>query len=551
MTSQPHQPASFQRSYDGSDSYPRCLMYKTSYSGVLKAYDERIETSEPRFLTRDEKDVDVHLRDWDDKANKFVDYQFSNEGSLRKHFGEEDTPDPSTGKTIWKLTPQRDPKCRFIFLYAKLSSKPLRVTPRILKRLLTYHQIMPAFIDFIAVFAHPPRQKEIGFSGFFDQTTLSYRPTTSNAAQQSSTGALPTANTAQPLTQAVKVPRGPTITALGRSGRQYQMCYNLKRVARIDDKSSNKFTDQDWSIQQSQFHHQFDVEQGTTLWMNAKGRLKDYRDKVLELTGSAKGIPEELTFDTTENCFRSSLIVHLMNCHWATGDWRGYLNHLEIAISSLTDEVPVGIWLNKNFTPKVLQDVQQFEEKASSAVMVLESNMEVMTEMRKFYEKLITNDEFPMKDPCAEEVLAFVQQLNNMVHAFSGQRRRAILLVDLTGNRKNLLLQKLQSLATKKMEDLTTMSYREAIIMKVIAGGTFIFLPATFVSTFFSTDVVKYQGSSSGKGDFSWEAMRIWLAVTVPLTVATFVIGFLVFYLADERRKRRLPSSYDEKEKDA
>lgn len=46
-------------------------------------------------------------------------------------------------------------------------------------------------------------------------------------------------------------------------------------------------------------------------------------------------------------------------------------------------------------------------------------------------------------------------------------------------------MQKLQSRATKKMEDLTSMSYREAVFMKVIAFGTFVFLPATFVSVGF------------------------------------------------------------------
>ncbi|KAF2726701.1 hypothetical protein EJ04DRAFT_173320 [Polyplosphaeria fusca] len=436
-------------------------------------------------------------------------------------------------------------------IYAKLSSKPLKITPPILKRLLTYHQVMPAFIDFIAVFAHPPQQREIGFSGFFDQTVLSYKAVPGNVAQQQP----PAANTAQPLAQAPRLPRGPTVSALGRSGRQYQLCYNLKRVALIEGSAKDKYSEQEWSVQQSEFHHQFDVDAGTTLWMNAKGRLnskggsKDYRDRVLELTGGQAGVPNELTFDTTEDCFRSSLTVHLMNCHWATDDWRGYLNHLEVAIGELTNEVPVGIWLNQKFTPRVLQDVQQFEEKASSAVMVLESNMEVMTELRKFYEKLMVNADFPMKDSCVEEATIFIQQLNDMIHAFARQKRRAKLLVEITENRKNLLLQKLQSLATKKMEDLTTLSYREAIVMKIIAAGTFIFLPATFVSTFFSTDVVKYQDSTNGKGSFSWAAMNIWLEVTLPLTFATFIIGFVAFYVADERRKRRMPSSYDEKNK--
>lgn len=68
------------------------------------------------------------------------------------------------------------------------------------------------------------------------------------------------------------------------------------------------------------------------LCINAKGRLNDYRSQVLELTGGANGQPEDLSFTTREECFRSSLIVHLMNCNWATDDWRGYINYLEEAV---------------------------------------------------------------------------------------------------------------------------------------------------------------------------------------------------------------------------
>lgn len=131
--------------------------------------------------------------------------------------------------------------------------------------------------------------------------------------------------------------------------------------------------------------------------------------------------------------------------------------------------------------------------------MVLDANIKVMTSLRDFYRKLSNNEDFDLKDLCAGDVLAFVQQTTDMIHTFSGYERRIKLLIDMTENRKNLvgfmsdpcgllsahqrkLLQKLQSRATKKMEDLTTMSYRETIVMKVITAGTFVFLPATFVS---------------------------------------------------------------------
>ena len=179
--------------------------------------------------------------------------------------------------------------------------------------------------------------------------------------------------------------------------------------------------------------------------------------------------------------------------------------------------------------------------------MVLESNIEIMTQLRIFYEKLLQNTGFNMTAECSEANESFVQHINDMIHTFSTHRRRAKVLVEVSENRKTLLLQKLQSLTTKQMEDLTTMSYREAIFMKVIAAGTFVFLPATFVSTLFSTDIVKYQSPNDGSASYSWPALRIWLAFSVPLTFGTLVLGFLGFWLVDQQRKKKMPPSvYDE-----
>jgi hypothetical protein len=127
------------------------------------------------------------------------------------------------------------------------------------------------------------------------------------------------------------------------------------------------------------------------------------------------------------------------------------------------------------------------------------------------------------------------------------------------------LLQKIQGRATKRMEDLTTLTYRDTIGMKIITVGTFVFLPATFVSvssapfrasdtqrlrvlkTFFSTDIIKYQNAEDSNGSFSGIALERWAEVTIPLTALTFAIGMIAFYLADKRRKR-LNTEYDESE---
>lgn len=102
------------------------------------------------------------------------------------------------------------------------------------------------------------------------------------------------------------------------------------------------------------------------------------------------------------------------------------------------------------------------------------------------------------------------------------------------------ILQHLQGQATEATLNLTYMSYKEAIIMRIITIVTLVFLPATFVSvrkshqsshtrlnalqTFFSTDVIKFQ-TDNGNASFSEQALFRWLEVTLPLSVITLGVG--------------------------
>jgi len=180
--------------------------------------------------------------------------------------------------------------------------------------------------------------------------------------------------------------------------------------------------------------------------------------------------------------------------------------------------------------------------------VVSKANADVLTSLRKYYENLLENKAFNLKDACGEDIIQFATQVNNMIYDSRMQIARAKLLVQIIDDRKSLILQHLQSQATEKMETLTRsmhkiglMSQKEAIAMRIITVVTLIFLPATFVSTFFSTDVVKYQNQNNGgglAGSFSQTAMLRWLEVALPLTVVTLIVGYICFRWADKHRKR-------------
>lgn len=181
-----------------------------------------------------------------------------------------------------------------------------------LLRTLSYHQVMPIYLDFISVFGQQSRPRDLRFSGFRDQTLLS-----------------------GPL-------KGPVIPDLGRSGRQFQLCYNLKSVS--PPSSVDPMDAKEWPIRQAAIHHQFDVLEGTTLWLITKGNL-DLKDRIQDMTGK-DGRPEDRAFGTSEECFKSSLAVHLMLCHWSTEEWRWYIQRLEAVIEEEVGDSRTGILIS-------------------------------------------------------------------------------------------------------------------------------------------------------------------------------------------------------------
>jgi hypothetical protein len=165
--------------------------------------------------------------------------------------------------------------------------------------MMSYHQVMPVYLDFMVAFGARSDRRDLRFSGFRQQIQL-------------------------------KVPQsGHLVPELGRSGKTSQMCYNLKAV-QLRSKSSEDIELDDWSIQNAAFYHQFDVEYGTTLWIVTKSGM-DVLDRYKDLAGQ-EASQEALAFQDLEPCFRLSLHVHPLFSHWSTEDWRRYIRWLEVIL---------------------------------------------------------------------------------------------------------------------------------------------------------------------------------------------------------------------------
>ncbi|KAH9233222.1 hypothetical protein K456DRAFT_349890 [Colletotrichum gloeosporioides 23] len=450
--------AEFQASYDERDRYPQNLLQRSisTYPIALSRYLERLDKAADNLCERDVEKVDVCFRDLKTNDGGGEDVSKRNihsPNTLTQWLGVRQIGRGSSNQLLGVA--EKDPKCRFIYIYGRNSRARLNITRSMLSEILTFHQVMPDILDFLLVYGLQSEPRDLSFSSFREQRCL-------------------------------KQSYGKScISSLGRSGRQYQVCYNLKGVTAKSEDPENP----DFSIRPAAFYHKFDVVGGNSLWIVVKGGL-DVQERFKELTGN-NARPEDKSFGDAIECFRSSLSAHLMFCRWSTDDWRAYIKWLEQVVDAETKMALLAPTTGGyHYTIYTAADIQRFliwQEKISESITVLESNIEVMKSLMRFYAKLDENQDFDLRSSCTDDIDEFCTQLYSMVNDFTLQISRAKALVKLTGDRGELIKQ-------HRLERLNHNMEKEAILVRIVTIVTLIYLPATFVSpqTFFSTDIIKY-----------------------------------------------------------
>lgn len=349
-------------------------------------------------------------------------------------------------------------------MYGSNSRAKLKITRSMLTEILTFHQVMPQFLDFMLIFGLQSHSRDLGFSNFCEQVSIQKNKNVFH------------------------------IERLGRSGRQYQLCYNLKGVTLKSPDSKNP-TNQVWSIRQAAFYHRFDVVGGNTLWILTKGGT-DLDSRFKELTGR-NAQPEHRSFENLVACFKSSLSTHLLWCHWSTEDWRGYLRWLEYLVdnevarflnlilsSRLTMLWQTGMAVlgsnehgnyHRRYTTTDVQRLVTQEERIGNAATMLESNVEVISALNKFYCRLGAKKTFTMANTCREDINDFSNELENVINNLKLQIGRAKALMKIVSGRLELVKQ-------HRLERLNRHMEKEAIVVRIITIVTLLYLPATFTS---------------------------------------------------------------------
>ncbi|SPO07391.1 uncharacterized protein DNG_10085 [Cephalotrichum gorgonifer] len=507
-------PASFLKSCGQHEAYPKKLVARDQYGNTILALAKnRLIERTTRLNLFDPKNETLIPFRLISRDGTVTQNKLHSENELGIWLGDSfPTDTESPGKVFGA---KADPACRFM--------------------ILSYFQVMPSFLDYLYVFGgRGGEDRELRFSAFRSENEIS-----------------------APHPD-LRIP------ALGRSGKRFQLCYNLKTINLKSKDTAADGGEQTWKIRQAAIHHQFDIEEKTQLWFVAEPH-KAFRDLLGDQFHQELNHREK--FSSFARSFKTSLDVHLICARWANEEWRWYISYLE----EVTDKMgkPFIKWQTS-----LLGSIQVYEERASEAVMALESNLEILTRLQTFYRNL-TNDSFRRQEvrEARQIIKQFVARTDELVSDLRTQISRIRMLEKNVADRKTIgQVSDRAERAADLMQDQAERSGLEAIAVRVITVIALFYLPATFVAvrnypglwrkdvscggiadcdswTIFSTDIVSYgddgkrgvaepSSKVSGEEKLSILALQRFFEVSLPLMFVTFSAAVMWYFY--ERRRIRL-----------
>ncbi|KAG8534332.1 uncharacterized protein KY384_001176 [Bacidia gigantensis] len=169
------------------------------------------------------------------------------------------------------------------------------------------------FIDFLLIFGRQTRAQHFHFCAFKQRTRLA-----SCKEDFSAYG--------------LKIP------SIGWSGRDLQLCYNLKSM---ETSSQGGWP---WSVRDCVINHSFDLEKVRCTWIVIKGNAL-IQDRIR--TATKYQSPSELSsFQSTDRSFASTLATHSIIANWAAENWDIYITFVEarfheVSCRAITNEIDI------------------------------------------------------------------------------------------------------------------------------------------------------------------------------------------------------------------
>ncbi|KAL2293700.1 hypothetical protein FJTKL_05525 [Diaporthe vaccinii] len=199
--------------------------------------------------------------------------------------------------------------------------------------------------------------------------------------------------------------------------------------------------------------------------------------------------------------------------------------------------------------------LESLEEKLHSAQTIVEMNREVVNQITDYFDELTCSATLQSRmdlGPFGEDVSMFFRDIKMLYRRLGNQQERLQNLLWLLARRR---AEEQRSLGEQRMSSaeqlqhisnqLTTTSRRESVSMHAVTILTLIFLPATFVATFFSTGVLQFdEVLKNEEWGTSWFGLQLFFQIASPIALIKIVGCGYFYYLARRRSSRHHAKSF-------
>jgi len=233
------------------------------------------------------------------------------------------------------------------------------------------------------------------------------------------------------------------------------------------------------------------------------------------------------------------------------------LEEPDLLIEQLTD-------LEERFSFVEIQRLSLHGDEIDRCILALEQSRDVVVQLEEQYRTVISSHAFKTlirEEKCKTDIGIFFRRIQGVLREMDGYRRRLLDLSHTITSDKQMFeaLSQHTSIQTSKafqlvaqtssnemmkwthkMHEIAIKTKQETLSMHVITIFTLLFLPGTFLATFFSSGVLHWDDDGNLGSEYlvRGEGVRLFLSICLPLSAVT-MIGWALMYGIARRWARR------------
>lgn len=297
---------------------------------------------------------------------------------------------------------------------------------------------------------------------------------------------------------------------------------------------NNRSVLEPWSIRQTAIYHKFKANDRSSSWVMI-APSKSAETSLDRYIKSCKDIAQLNPFE-----------IHLIVLDTALANWRPYIIGLTERITKQTDRVLVASVDEKD--PLRMADFEErqrlkdSEDRLIDILLILDTTGDTITSLLDRYQEFCIDRDRTLDSGDrvgSDFIVCALQERQKDVHSSRNKVKTllkkvqgtTILLSNLLDHGNGSSLKQLAEEARKEnitMRELTEKGTKDAAAVKVLTIITLIYLPATVVSNFFSTQFVS-QEQRDGGSNRTVVSSNAWLfaVISIPLTLGTLAVWWV------------------------